>query len=224
MKMIVKCRAMIMAHGISICLAVMMLNPVCILEAQQQKQNIGYLIQKVETFNSWFYIPFKHKYVLPYFYGFYVVNEETLQSYFEYDSVNYEQAIMLCDPAYVMFSDSVINKEVARNTRIMDVLLLDDSEIYEIGCGKYIIRRIRYSYLDNSQVKVYVKGSNYLLWDDLQDEDTAEYYAPREIGLLYNRGYYQCYHHLIEILPTPEHISKFIWRRLYQLGEIQTNN
>lgn len=127
---------------------------------------------------------------------------------------------MLCDPATSMFADSAITSEVKYSTRIMDVLLLDDSEIYIIGNEKYIIRKIRYAYYDNIQVKVYIKSYNAFMWDDIQEEDSAEFYSTYEIGQLYERDYYQCYHHLMEILPTPPQIQKYIWKRLYEVDRI----
>ncbi len=190
------------------------------VQAQSYKQNTGYLLQKVEPFTHVYYIPYKHGLTLPCFYGYYVADEETLQNYFKHDTVIIEQAIMLCDPLNVMFTDSAVTKEVKHFTRIKDILLLDDSEIYEIGHEKYIIRKIRYAYYDNTQVKVYImSGAADIAWDDIQDEDTAEYNKIYDVGQYYEREYYQCYHHLIEILPTPPQISKHIWRRLYQLGE-----
>lgn len=188
------------------------------------KEGMAYLIQKIESTPKYqFYILFKHHYYLPYFYGYYVVNENTLNEFFTNDTVDYERAIMLCDPVSTMFSDSIVMQKVISSTRIEDILKLDDSEIYEIGGGKYIIRKIQYAYMDNSQVKVYIKGYNYFMWDDLQTDDTATmnaFYATYEVGKLYGRNYYQCYHHLIAILPTPLDIQQHIWRRLYQLKHI----
>lgn len=182
------------------------------------KEKTGYLIQKVEPLTHYFFIPFKNNYVLPFFYGFHVLDEEVLLSCFETDSVNYEHAIMLCDPAYFMFADSSITKEVKQHTRIKDVLLLDDSEIYEIGDSKYVIRKIRYAYFDNSQVKVYIRGYDHYIWDDLtSNEFYDEFCATYEVGQLYNREYYQCYHHLIELLPTSPIIKQRIWKRVFQL-------
>lgn len=189
------------------------------IQAQSLQQNSAFLIQKVEPFSHTFFIPLKYGLTLPYFYGFYVVDEETLKDFIEKDSVNYKQAIMLCDPANVMFVDSAMREEIKYFTRIMDILRLDDSEIYIIGNETYIIRRIEYAYYDNSQVKVYVRGYNHYMWDDLQEEDLEEYYKVYEVGKLYERNYYQCYHHLIKTLPTPEYLTHHIWKRLYQLGD-----
>lgn len=185
------------------------------------QENTGYLIQKIEQRNSMFYIPFKHKYVLPVFYGFYIVDEKTLLKFIEENkNINTYNATMLCDPADGMYADSVITRDVKRFTRIRDILLLDDSEIYQIGSELYIIRKIHYAYYDNSQVKVYIEGSHHFLMDDISDEESITlYYASYEVGELYDRDYYQCYHHIIEILPTPTYISKYCWKRLYQLGE-----
>lgn len=182
------------------------------------KERTGYLIQKVEPITHYFFIPFKNSYVLPFFYGFYVLDEDALLNCFETDTVNYEHAIMLCDPAYFMFADSSITKEVKQHTRIKDILLLDDSEIYEIGNNKYVIRKIKYAYFDNSQVKVFIKGYDHYMWDDLtSDEFSNEFYTSYEVGQLYNREYYQCYHHLIEILPTSPLIKQRIWKKVFQL-------
>ncbi len=191
-----------------------------IVQAQSYKQNTGFLLQKIEPAKIDFYIPFKHGYVLPFFSGYYIATQETIIDYITQDSVDYSRAIMLCDPATSMFADSAITSEVKYSTRIMDVLLLDDSEIYIIGNEKYIIRKIRYAYYDNIQVKVYIKSYNAFMWDDIQEEDSAEFYSTYEIGQLYERDYYQCYHHLMEILPTPPQIQKYIWKRLYEVDRI----
>lgn len=185
---------------------------------QSYKSTTGYLLQKVEPLTYSFYIPFKLGLVLPYFYGYYVVNDETLHNFLEIDSVDYNQAIMLFDPATETYADSSIAKKVGQYTRIKDILLLDDSEIYEIGNGEYIIRKIRYSYYDNSQVKIYIKGYNHYMWDDITSDDMVEFYATYEVGQLYNREYYQCYHHLIEILQTPPDIQNYSWKKLFQIG------
>ena len=200
-------------------LLTVMLTPLNSSQGQSYNQNTGYLIQKVGPFTSYFYIPLKHGLVAPYFYGYYVASEETLLNFFENDSVDNDQAIMLCDPASIMFADSAITEDVRKYTRIKDILLLDDSEIYKIGRGIYIIRKIRYAYYDNAAVKVYVRGCNYLMWNDISDEDTAEFNASYEVGQVYGREYYQCYHHLIEMLPTPPQIQRYLWRRVYQIGE-----
>ena len=200
---------------VSFILFMMILVSINDVQAQSYKQNTGYLLQKVEPLTHYFFIPFKHGFVLPYFYGYYVVDDETLQDFFKQDSVIFEQAIMLCDPTNEMFTDSTIAKEV--------ILLLDDSEIFRIGQDMYIIRKIRYAYYDNQQIKVYIRNSAADMWDDISNEDTVEYNAVYEVGQLYKRDYYQCYHHLIEILPTPPQISKHVWKKLYQLGEGQYN-
>lgn len=197
---------------------IVMLCPTQLVQSQSYHQNTGYLFQKIEPYAHDFYIPFKHRYVLPYCYGYYVVTDSVIQSFFDSDSVSYHDAILLCDPAYVMFSDSATTRHAKISTRIMDIMLLDDSEIYEIGGDKYLIRKIRYAYLNNDQSKVYIKGSNYFLWDDISYEDTTRYYATYEVGQLWDRDYYQCYIHLIEILPTPQYIQKYLWKRLYELA------
>ena len=189
------------------------------VQTQSLYQATGYLLQKVDTVPYSFRINFKHGLFLPFFQGYYIVNEKTLISFLKHDSVNYEQATLLCDPASRMFADSAITREVQRSTRIKDILELDDSEIYKIGNEIYIVRKIRYAYYDNSQVKVYIKGTSYYWWDDISDEDTVALYATYEVGQLYNRDYYQCYHHLIELIKTPQNIRKRIWKRLYEIGK-----
>lgn len=205
---------------VSLVILVIMVMPVDFLRAQSYNQSTGYLLQKVKD-RDFFCIPFKHKLALPFFYGYYIVDEDILCTFLDSDSVDYNRVTMLCDPAPEcgMFADSITTKDVMQSTRIKDILLLDDSEIYVIGGDKYIIRKIRYSYYDNTQIKVYIKGPYHFMWDDMSENDTAEFYAIYEVGQLYERDYYQCYHHLIELLPTPPQISKHIWKRLYQLGE-----
>ncbi|MBP5548536.1 MAG: hypothetical protein J6X58_06580 [Bacteroidales bacterium] len=192
----------------------------CVRAQSDYKETTGYLLKEIDPNVPYFYNRYRYGLIAQYYSEYYVVDEKTIEYFFNIDSVEYSRATMLCDPAIVMFADSATSRDVRRFTRIKDIISLDDSEIYAIGEKKYIIRKIRYAYYDNSQITVYIKGYNYYhAWDEISDEDTAMLNATYDVGELYGRNYYQCYHHLIEFLPTPSLISKHIWRRLYQLGE-----
>ena len=201
-----------------ILLLTMAATPLMSIYAQyDSKQNTGYLLQKIEPYIHTYNAPFKHSYTFPFPEAFHVVDEVTLLDFFEQDTVEYNRATMLCDPGGMsMFSDSVITRQSIRFSRIEDILFLDDSEIYIIGGEKYVIRKIKYAYFDNSQVKVYLKGGSYYMWDDITDEDEKILKATYDVSELYNIDYYQCYYHLMEILPTPPQIQKYLWKRLYQ--------
>ena len=181
------------------------------------KQSIRYLLQKIEPPKIVYYISFKHGYTIPLPEAYHVVDETTLLDFFEQDTVDYNRATMLCDPGGMsMFSDSAVTRQSIRFSRIEDILFLDDSEIYIIGEKKYVIRKIKYAYFDNSQVKVYLKGGSYYMWDDITDEDEKVLQATYDVSELYDIDYYQCYYHLMEVLPTPPQIQKYLWKRLYQ--------
>lgn len=182
------------------------------------KEGTGYLLKEVDPSAPFFFNRYKYGQIASYYSRYYIVGDEDLCRFFKNDSVNFNQTVFLCDPVFAMFTDSAITRDVKRFTRIKDILALNDSEIYEIGGNKYLIRKIRYAYYDNTQVKVYIKGYNYYAWDDITDEDTTILNSTFDVGLLFGRTYYQCYHHLIELLPTPEYFSRYLWRRLYQLG------
>ena len=206
-------------------LTMSVISSISIQAQSDNKQNTGYLLQKIEPLRVTYYRPFKYGYTLPHPFGYYIVDEETLLDFFEQDTVDYNRATMLCDPGGIMFSDSATTRKAIRFSRIEDILFLDDSEIYIIGEEKYVVRKIKYAYFDNSQVKVYIKGGEYFIWDDLSDEDYKKLTATYEIGKLYKKNYYQCYYHLIEIIPTPQHIQKYLWKRLYQVGlELDTES
>ncbi len=196
------------------------------IQAQfDNKENIGYLLQKIEPLKVTYYRPFKHGYTLPFPLGYYIVDEKTLLDFLEQDTVDYNRATMLCDPGEIMFSDSATTRKAIRFSRIEDILFLDDSEIYIIGEEKYVVRKIKYAYFDNSQVRVYIKGGDYFMWDDLDDEAYKKLIATYEVGELYKKDYYQCYYHLMEILPMPPQIQKYLWKRLYQVGlELDTDS
>ena len=207
-------------HGNFFILIAMIIISGSLIYAQPcYKEGKGYLLREVDASAPYFFNRYKYGQMGSYYYKFYIVAEEALLKFFNNDSVEWSKAILLCDPAIVMFSDSTISRDVRRYTRIKDILALDDSEIYKIGSKKYFIRKIRYAYYDNSQVNVYIRGYNHYLWDDISEDEEDILNATYEVGQLYERDYYQCYHHLIELLPTPPQISKHIWKRLYQLGE-----
>jgi hypothetical protein len=202
-----------------ILLLTMAITPLMSIYAQyDSKQNTGYLLQEIVIIGRKTYdLSFKHGYTLPFPEAFHMVDEATLLDFFEKDTVDYNRVTMLCDPGGMsMFSDSAITRQSIRFSRIEDILFLDDSEIYIIGEKKYVIRKIKYAYFDNSQVKVYLKGGSYYMWDDITDEDEKILKATYDVSELYNIDYYQCYYHLIEILPTPPQIQKYLWKRLYQ--------
>ena len=203
-----------------ILLLTMAITPLMSIYAQSDsKQSTRYLLQKIEPYIHTYNAPFKHSYTFPFPEAFHVVDEATLLDFFEKDTVDYNRATMLCDPGGMsMFSDSAITRQSIRFSRIEDILFLDDSEIYIIGGEKYVIRKIKYAYFDNSQVKVYLKGGSYYIWDDITDEDEKILKATYDVSELYNIDYYQCYYHLMEILPTPPQIQKYLWKRLYQVA------
>ena len=203
-----------------ILLLTMAITPLMPIYAQSDsKQSTRYLLQKIEHPKIVYYISFKHGYTIPLPEAYHVVDEATLLDFFEQDTVDYNRATMLCDPGGMrMFSDSVITRQSIRFSRIEDILFLDDSEIYIIGGEKYVIRKIKYAYFDNSQVKVYLKGGSYYMWDDITDEDVKVLQATYDVSELYDIDYYQCYYHLMEVLPTPPQIQKYLWKRLYQVA------
>jgi len=201
-------------------LITMIIMPGSLIHAQPcYKEGEGYLLKEVDSSAPFFFNRYKYGQMGSYYYKFYIVAEEALLEFFNNDSVKWNKAILLCDPALVMFSDSTISRDIRRYTRIKDILALDDSEIYKIGSKKFFIRKIRYAYYDNSQVNVYIRGYNHFQWDDISEDEEDILNATYEVGQLYEINYYQCYHHLIELLPTPPQISGHIWKRLYQLGE-----
>jgi hypothetical protein len=86
---------------------------------------------------------------------------------------------------------------------ISNVLALSETQIYKIGDKYYILRRLKYAYIDNIKLK-------YEDFDDgLQD---------------YKKDYIGLYLFNIELLPTHSSIKKYIWKRKYELPDFWKEN
>ena len=192
-----------------------------VLNAQPAyKEGTAYLIKEADLSECLFFSRYKKGFIDSYYVNYYVVDEKTLLNFLQNDSIDRKRLVFLCDPAVSTVTDSAIIKRVKLSTRLRNILVLDDTEIYEIGGRKYFIRKMRYAYYDNTQIKMSVWGWRYYFFEgDITEEQEEIGDGIYEIGQLYGIDYYQCYHHLVELLPTPPFIQKHLWKRLYQLGE-----
>jgi len=180
----------------------------------------SYFIQEIIPFRQDVITRYRCWYALPFFAGYYVVDERNLMDFFKNDSVDDSKMTLLCDVHYgSMFVDEEYKKETRYFTSLLEIVYLDDNELYKIGDRLFIIRKMRYGFYDNSEKTVHVRGDYVWYMDDIQSEDIPMLESYYEVGDVYKRDYYQCLYHIFKLLPTPEKIHKRMWKYAYQITE-----
>lgn len=178
-----------------------------------QKINVGYIVQPIIPYMHDFYRPYRGEWSIEKGKVYYLASEKQILNFLRKDTVVLSETTLLCDNKDFPEIDSLNKKYHLRYmTSIKEFLILEDSEIYEIGKTTYVLKKIEYAYLDN--IKLSMNGN---LWKDDFDEseppivmiDVAEYYKT---------NYYQYFLYLIKQIPTPRKIKKYMKTYSYKLG------
>ena len=161
---------------------------------------------------------------------YYVANKQDILHFIEKDSVDFCNLTMIIDirtnPSLDMFIsawDSIQGGVLISDihTKIMEILTLQGSEIYAIGGKYYVLRKIKYAYLDT--LKVYGK------WNDLASYIYGDYIpiplaemleknkTPLSVNEILHVDNYQVFYSLTKLLPTDKKILKHLWKRKYEL-------
>lgn len=173
-----------------------------IYHPQDYKTDTGYIIQELgintaydhyQRFTGLNAILSEHR-------EFYTLSEEKLQKCISADNIELDKLLMIVEPHPSIRTLSRANEyeplTLNYSSGILNFLTLDDTGVYLIGGKYYVIRNIKYKYID---------GIN-LRYSDPNDELLKEFRSKDLRLFLYT----------IELLPTSKSIQKHIWKKKYE--------
>lgn len=177
-----------------------------------QKINTGYIIQPIIPYMHDFYRPYRGEWSIEQDIVYYIASEKQVLEFLKKDSVYLNETILLCDNKDFPEIDSLSQKYHLRYmTSIKEFLILEDSEIYEIGKKTYVIKKIEYAYLDN--VKLLMPRD---LWKD--DFSEGEIVEMIDVAEYHKVNYYQYFLYIVKQIPTSKKIRKYMKTYSYKLG------
>src|SRR5574344_1484566 len=186
----------------------------------QYKVAENYFIQKLD-FQHIVHRNFIGIYRFGTFGDFYVANEEDILSFIKYDTVDKSKLILVLstmsqDPFNIKSNSIIDNQCYKYSTTIYDIMRLDDTEIYKINGELYIIRKLKYAYLDN--VDMYSSEqqlSAYKYGDDIPNGVvTVKNISAKSF---FKVDYFRCFLFMMDLKPTSKDISIFVWKKRYEL-------
>ncbi len=174
------------------------------------KTEEGYIIQEV-SLNIYFhyYLPFAGaSVILSENHDFYIISEDDLLLAIQENSLKLKNLTMIVNPHWHVFAqnEKEVYQRLAINSTsgIASILCLDDTDIFNIGGKYYVLRKLKYAYLDNMKL-------SYLC---LAEEKLRPYDAENLRLFLF----------AIELLPLDNEVKKFVWKKKYELPDFWQGN
>jgi hypothetical protein len=148
-----------------------------------------------------------------------VVSEKDLLDFVKRDAVDHDKLIYLFHsalsfklnndhfPEHDNFSDFV---------GIFDILLMQDVPIYKIGGKLYLIRKLRYAYIDD--VDVFSRKDDLFhsyIYRGIDEPDVVDS-TMVSAKSFFNIDYFQYFLFNMEILPNHKKLNKVFWKRRYE--------
>jgi len=139
---------------------------------------------------------------------YYFINEHRLLQAFLDDTLNLEELDVIIEANSFVYAK---NKEgeyqrlsVNYSIGINGILYLDDTGIYKIGEQYFVIRRLKYAYLEDLDLKFFDN------W-----EDNLRAYDIENLRLFL---------FMKELLPISHEIEKYVWKRKFELTDFWQGN
>ncbi len=147
-----------------------------------------------------------------------IVSEKDLLEYIKKGAVDHDKLTyllhrhMMC---FILRNDQFPEYDNFRDfVRIQDILLMQDVPIYKIGDKLYLIRKLRYAYIDHvnvfsrkDELYHYIYGGN--------EPDTVDS-TMVSAKSFFNIDYFQYFLFNMEILPNHKKLNKVFWKRRYE--------
>lgn len=161
---------------------------------------------------------------------FYISNEKYILNAIKTDSLNLDSVTILvpshaCWCIYDSLS-GLYKDRISYVKDVYDIMTLDDTEIYKIGNKYYVIRKIKYGYLDNIELyrSLYCIKSD--AGSDIQFEKEESYYRNtyKTLREYLQTENYRYFLFLQELYPTDELIKTHVWKKRYELDEFWYKN
>lgn len=156
-----------------------------------------------------------------------VVSEKNLLDFVKRDAVDNDKLIYLFHSAS---SFKLNNDHFAEHNNfsdfvgIFDVLLMQDAPIYKIGGKLYLIRKLKYAYIDD--VDVFSRKDDLFhlyIYRGIDEPDVVDS-TMVSAKAFFNIDYFQYFLFNMEILPNHKKLNKVFWKRRYELLLISWSN
>ena len=207
----------------------------------QDKTTSNYIIQQLYPSNYYPSYYFTDGFNIMSYGEYYIANKQDILNFIKKDTVDFSKLSMIIDirtsPPFNTFISSWDSIEGGMSisnfhSRIREILNLQDSEIYKIGYGYYVLRKVKYAYIDTLKVYgTWLNVASYIYGDDIPLRDPVfhiyedeVYRHNRSLSNIYISAndimkvdHYQIFYYLIELLPTNKKIFKHLWKRKYEL-------
>ena len=168
-------------------------------------------------------------YVAPYlfksYFEYYFVEEQDLIDFIRKDSVDFSKLILTFENNMSFsYSDTNLNSTNHYNRLIDldDILHLDDNEIYNIGGRVFVLKKMKYAYLDNIS-KVYTDNDKLLTiiyGDDIESSEDDGKIVEVDTKKYFDKDEFEVFLYMIEQKPTSPNIKTKLWLKRYQMFEL----
>jgi len=139
---------------------------------------------------------------------FFFLKEADLINAFEENNLNLNSLTMVVDPSHNIFAKTedgdFKNMRINYTKGLTTLLQLDDTGIYKIGERYYILRLIRFAYIDGINLK----------YRHHEEGDLRKVVGSNVRLFLFTKN----------IISTSPAIEKFLWKKKYELREFWQNN
>jgi len=191
----------------------------------QDKTASCYIIQQLSPYINAPYASYTNSFNIMTEGEYYVADKEDILNFIKKKYVDFSKLTMIVDirmyPPLNTFISSWDSIEGGLcisdlHSRIREIFKLQDSEIYKIGERYYVLRKVKYAYIDTLQVfGEWGNVGGYIYGDNIPK-------APNEkdrwsVNEILRREKYQIFYYLMELLPTDKEILSHLWKRKYEL-------
>ena len=139
---------------------------------------------------------------------YHFISEYRLLQAFQDDTLNLEETNVIIEANSYVYAKNKKGEfqalSVNYSTGLNGVLYLDDTGIYNIGNQYFVIRQLKYAYLENLELKYFDNWNDELRAYDIED--------------------FRLFLFAKELLPTSPEIEKFIWKRKFELTDFWQGN
>ncbi|MDR2841212.1 MAG: vacuolar protein sorting-associated protein 35 [Paludibacter sp.] len=189
-----------------------------IIFSQNYKVAENYIIQEIVKSNTPIHTPFApdNYFMFPLF-GHYIATERDVLNFIKNDNVDNTKLILFLNewtPFYLKTNNVLIDGCIVDWANFIDILYLGDTPIYKIGGKMYLLRKIRYAYVDN--IEAFAQKNKLHYNDDIdttEDSDTTLISAKE----FFNVTYFQYYLFTIDIMQNHKKLKQSFWKKRYEL-------
>lgn len=186
--------------------------------SQDYKVGVGYLIQDLTTTNNPTQIQFFKTYKLNTIGDLRIVKENDLLDFIKRDSVSHDKLTLLLHlstPFQLSKNQYPEHSNFYDLMNCLNILQMQDVPIYIIGKKLYVIRKLKYAYIDHIDVFAHKVG----MGEYFQGVDQARSFDTELISarLFFNTEYFQYFLFNMEVLPNHKKLNKVFWKKRYEL-------